>query len=402
MHQSRKFSAYLANLKRRSATAQTRKTTDGRIDSASVAILYRRRREEKRSYKMGAISFFSIALLAGCGDNSPSNSDIIKQLSSQISPCPELSIVDFQKINGFPQNDGSYIDQIQYAVKFTPSEKMLGYVSNYDNEKSADVAEGVVDTARAKAIIAQTKSMKNACMATYEANLPDYNSEIGVAYKALLVAINSDNEMTEEQRPTLSGNPNSDEAIINDEISSAKSAIQEAQNMEQEKLNVDRRLEKAHQQDLIAQGVLPFGSDTQPPPGTASPGDSQAIEEANQTVATYTNYIEALTKIKPKLAAAISQYSSCQDNVKKVYQDNQGIFDHLKALNTDMANTSSKDIIALQNEMNSDCPIIIIGGVLGMFNADRDDIEAYGKTYKLAEVGNVHLIKSDNGWVIQN
>jgi hypothetical protein len=66
-----------------------------------------------------------------------------------------------------------------------------------------------------------------------------------------------------------------------------------------------------------------------------------------------------------------------------------------------MASANNDDLTALQNEMNKDCPIIVIGGVLGMFTPDAG-IEAYGKTYKLTESGTVHLLKSDNGWVIQH
>jgi hypothetical protein len=52
--------------------------------------------------------------------------------------------------------------------------------------------------------------------------------------------------------------------------------------------------------------------------------------------------------------------------------------------------------------MSTDCPIAIANGVLALFNADQDVIEAYGKTYTASESENVTLVKSDNGWVIQN
>jgi len=90
-----------------------------------------------RSKKTVVVSFLGLALLVGCGDNEPSKSDIKKQISAQLSPCPELSISDFQKINGYPQTDGSYIDQIQYTLTFTPSDEMLSLLPAYDKSKKA-------------------------------------------------------------------------------------------------------------------------------------------------------------------------------------------------------------------------------------------------------------------------
>jgi hypothetical protein len=129
-----------------------------------------------RPYKALSIGFFSLVLLAGCGDNEPSSSEIKKQLLSQLSPCPELSIADFQKLNGYPQNDGSYIDQVQYNLVFTPSDNMLNYVADFVNKQKAIESEGAADTAKAQA--AQNSVDALACKPTYESAIRSYNTEL--------------------------------------------------------------------------------------------------------------------------------------------------------------------------------------------------------------------------------
>ncbi len=355
-----------------------------------------------RSYKAVSISFLVLALLVGCDGSAPSNSDIKKQLLSQVSPCPELSISDFQKLNGYPQNDGSYIDQIQYNLVFTPSDDMLNYVSDYDNKLKSIESEGASDYAKATAINVQTKSMSASCSAAYTSNLPAINAELANAYKTLLIATNDDTYYSESQGPTLSGDPSTDTGQIDNAIFIAQNNIKAEQSLEQEQLEADRATAEANLRDEIAQGVLPFGSNTQVPPGTVSPGDAQVIASTNKNIAAYTSYINTANTIKAKFTDILNQYSSCQGKVQALYQANQGTYDHLKALNAEQISAQDEDLRQLQAQLNTDCPIIVLGGVLGMFNANKDDIDSYGKTYKVAEGGNVRFIKSDNGWVIQN
>jgi CHASE3 domain sensor protein len=134
--------------------------------------------------------------------------------------------------------------------------------------------------------------------------------------------------------------------------------------------------------------------------GSQSITQERAIDSDKKNIADYSADLNALNDVKAKVANSTNQLSSCQSSVQKIYQNDQPAMDHIKALSAEMASANTDDLTALKNEMNKDCPIVVIGGVLGMFTPDAG-IDAYGKTYQLAESGTVHLIKSDNGWVIQ-
>jgi hypothetical protein len=62
----------------------------------------------------------------------------------------------------------------------------------------------------------------------------------------------------------------------------------------------------------------------------------------------------------------------------------------------------NRDSNALISDLKQDCPISVPGGALGVFNVDPDNPDSYGKTLSAQFSGNVHLVKSDNGWAIQN
>ncbi|MCH4094806.1 MAG: hypothetical protein LKE96_11035 [Acetobacter peroxydans] len=338
-----------------------------------------------RSKNAIVVNLLSLALLVGCGDNRPSDSDIKKQLLSQLSPCPELSITNFKKINGYPQNDGSYIAEVQYNLVFTPSDQMLDYVNDYNNTITSITREGANDKAKAEAFNAQAKTIDGACVDTYKSNLSAANTSLASAYDDFKNAA----KWRSISQLTLSNNPYLNAGELDQAIAQAKAAINDAQQLEQERLEQNKSNSKA----AIAQGEtwMDFSSN-----------DAQIRADTNQQITADTNYINAVISIKDNFTKTLVQYSSCENNIQKLYQANQGIFDHLKALNTEQVSTRDKDIAGLQNSLNKDCPIIVIGGLLGLFDADRDDIDAYRKTYRLTESGSVHLIKSDNGWVIQN
>jgi len=69
--------------------------------------------------------------LAGCNESSPSESTVEKQIANQYSNCLPMSVRDFQKINGFPQKDGSYIVSVKYTLLLKPTEKAANYADEY-------------------------------------------------------------------------------------------------------------------------------------------------------------------------------------------------------------------------------------------------------------------------------
>jgi hypothetical protein len=134
VHQIKKISIASADRKCRRAAAPMRWMLACQINSPPAAILHNEPHKEGRSHKVLSIGFFALALLTGCGDNGPSNSDMIKQLSaewSDIRPCVDFSITDFQKINGFQQPDGSYIDQVRYTLSYDPTSSVKNAYNTY-------------------------------------------------------------------------------------------------------------------------------------------------------------------------------------------------------------------------------------------------------------------------------
>ncbi|WP_131753369.1 hypothetical protein [Burkholderia vietnamiensis] len=84
----------------------------------------------KRALKVSIAATIALSL-AACGDNSkPSESEAKVALTTKLASCPELSVEDFEKTNGIPQDDGSYIVDVSYTLKFTPSDQLKAYMND--------------------------------------------------------------------------------------------------------------------------------------------------------------------------------------------------------------------------------------------------------------------------------
>ena len=360
MHQTRKFSVYLSNLRRRRVAASFRKAAKDLTDPALDIVFYRRRRETKRSYKLGAISFCSLTLLAGCGNNSPSNSDIIKQLSSQISPCPELSIVDFKKINGFPQTDGSYVDQIQYVLTFTPSDTMRNLLADYDEKKKA-AADGFTDANNHYMDPASSNGpTQGECERTYQSKINSYSSQLSKIF------------------------PNNS-PLDNGYISSMSESIyNNQQELDALSSNMTDSLQAAQQ--ALAQNN--FG------PGQSAATVQQYIRETTSLLARF-------NQIKDGVGKAAASWNSCNNQVLSADQAAQNTYDQARAQAMQLSDQATQDRNTLFDDLQNDCPINPPGGVPGLMEVS-DDPDTLFKTFSVQVSGEVHLVKSDNGWVFSS
>lgn len=95
-----------------------------------------------RFVKFISISLMMLFSLSACGNSEPSMSDLKKQILPSVVNCPGLTIQNFQKLNGYPQSDGSYIEIVQYDVVFKPPSKVLKYVKDWNNSKEKLLKEG--------------------------------------------------------------------------------------------------------------------------------------------------------------------------------------------------------------------------------------------------------------------
>jgi hypothetical protein len=120
-----------------------------------------------RSLKVATISLLALTLLVGCDDNEPSTSDIMNQENAQLAkllgPCKGFSISDLQKINGFPQPDGSYIDQIKYTLNYHPPDGVTNAFNTYYPQIQTLQSEFQAQDSHLNQLINQMEIMKQGC-----------------------------------------------------------------------------------------------------------------------------------------------------------------------------------------------------------------------------------------------
>lgn len=320
--------------------------------------------------KAVVVGFLAMAFLVGCGDNEPSNSDIENQLSSRIADCPELSIADFQKLNGYPQSDGSYIDQIQYNILYTPSKRVLSYVKNYENTRKSVLKEGASDAVKVQTANGQISALR--CNATYVSLMPALQLARAPLPGDAYFLSDIDNF-----------NPVRDIKIIDMQISFVNDDI------------------KSMQTDIAADQNLAWGYW---PQQRVKPNTGTMIymtrEEATATdrynLGVFQNDLSILETVRNKVETASTQLANCQGNEQQIVHNNQAAITHINNLNAELNAVRTQDLIGLNNLMNSECPLLMAQNVFNL-----NSVEAYAKLGNFAESENVHLVKSDNGWVIQ-
>jgi hypothetical protein len=83
------------------------------------------------------------AMLTGCNSDAPSASDAQRVTESIFSGCDQLKVVDYERVNGIPQNDGTYIVQVKYNVRISPTPENKQYIAETYPKLYADVKEKV-------------------------------------------------------------------------------------------------------------------------------------------------------------------------------------------------------------------------------------------------------------------
>lgn len=67
-------------------------------------------------------------LLSGCNSEAPSASEARKIAENTYETCDQLKVIDFERVNGIPQNDGSYVVQVKYKVRVTLPDDIKSFV----------------------------------------------------------------------------------------------------------------------------------------------------------------------------------------------------------------------------------------------------------------------------------
>ncbi|WP_199102150.1 hypothetical protein [Aquitalea sp. ASV11] len=68
------------------------------------------------------------AMLTGCNSDAPSSSDAQQVAEGIFASCDNMKVKDFERVNGIPQNDGSYLVQVKYTVRLTPPDSISSYM----------------------------------------------------------------------------------------------------------------------------------------------------------------------------------------------------------------------------------------------------------------------------------
>jgi hypothetical protein len=121
------------------------------------------------------------AMLTGCNSEAPSASEAQKAIESRF-PCEHISIHDFERVNGIPQNDGSYLVQVKYTVRVSPTDEIKAYAKDGYAKELAEAQEKV---AQAQTFKKEYDSKKNSWSAANPGKTDyDFWHEFPASYKA--------------------------------------------------------------------------------------------------------------------------------------------------------------------------------------------------------------------------
>jgi hypothetical protein len=93
------------------------------------------------------LTLLAAVMLSGCNESSPSESTVEKQITAQYGNCALLSVHGFKKINGYPQQDGSYVVSVKYTLKLEPSSKAKQLADEYE-AKHTDIVARATESRR--------------------------------------------------------------------------------------------------------------------------------------------------------------------------------------------------------------------------------------------------------------
>jgi hypothetical protein len=78
-------------------------------------------------------------VLTGCNSSAPSTSEAKQVAEDTFGNCDTLKVTDFERVNGIPQNDGSYVVQVKYNVPVTPTDEIKAYMRDTYPVKMAEL-----------------------------------------------------------------------------------------------------------------------------------------------------------------------------------------------------------------------------------------------------------------------
>ncbi|BAK77600.1 putative lipoprotein [Pseudogulbenkiania sp. NH8B] len=120
-------------------------------------------------------------MLTGCNSDAPSAREAQKAIESRF-PCEHISIRDFERVNGIPQNDGSYLVQVKYTVRVSPTDEIKAYAKDGYAKELAEAQEKV---AQAQAFKKEYDSKKDSWSAANPGKSDyDFWREFPDSYKA--------------------------------------------------------------------------------------------------------------------------------------------------------------------------------------------------------------------------
>jgi len=84
----------------------------------------------KRASRLSASVVIAAALAACSSSDRPSESEARTALEAYLGNCQYIDVSDFRKVNGIPQEDGTYIVKLDFSAKITPTDAIKNYLEN--------------------------------------------------------------------------------------------------------------------------------------------------------------------------------------------------------------------------------------------------------------------------------
>lgn len=306
------------------------------------------------------ISLLTCTPLMGCGESGPSTSTIKSQIASKFSSCKELSITNFKKVNGFHQDDGSYIEQVQYTLVFTPSNTLTEYMREFNNADKPSQTQ--LTAANEKAASLSKQFNTDSCIDPYTSDLSNYMTQMRSI--RLEAPLNPDNRpmaqsVIDKVNATYFTNENSDEG--------SKKNTADLNNI----IDLVTSLVKASQSQ-------PSGKDTD----------------------NYIAALKALERVRTDLIMSSQKLSTCEQGRKQLGSKSDEAIEQSRLLKAKWDEVDYNYLTKMQNFLNKECP----GGAyfFQQFNINYNDIFGFGEMHTVLENDNLHFINSDNGWLIQS
>jgi len=87
----------------------------------------------RRALKLATSIFIATTVAACSGSDKPSESEARTALQAYLGNCQYIDISDFRKVNGIPQQDGSYIVETNFTATLNPPDKIKDFVASSHN-----------------------------------------------------------------------------------------------------------------------------------------------------------------------------------------------------------------------------------------------------------------------------